>query len=828
MRWKPIIILLFLIALLSFAIYKYSQNNLIIANNISHDLKNKRMELSSEYYGDKLNRCNAYTTSDSQGLLLDEAIVCNVLKKLKATPYFYFEDFDNNSVMNDWIFVNLDCTHFGKFENKNSPNNILCKNMETLKILSNVLQDKNLLYTGFTSIDRFKPEIKKNYRKIIHIAGKSPHKGTKYLVSTWLLHPEWPLLTIICNNKLSVVDGINYLLKNKTPPKNIKLITEFIEEDNLIRYMNEYSIHICTSEFEGFGHSSNEARSVEAVVLYTDMPCFQERFKDGISGIVVKSKQNGFVNEVCPKYLPTTEGIEQAVNKVINMSKEDLSKIGKQARKDFLKDDIDFKVRLVSLVKGVEKIPYIIHNMWISKDTPYENVSIPEKYVKNIKTLYDNNKNFEFKYWSGKDVLKLITNNFPEYLDFYKKLEPNICKCDFARFVVVAVYGGVYIDLDFYFKRNISELLTGDSYFIYEPKEHFTVDKHIFNGIFAACKNNLFILGWMEQMKKNKDMGEGEVMKKTGPIGLFDYYKNNKNKVLFGDSCDFLSIIDNNKFSEQCSGNYNNYATTLWYEGSNWGGEKKASDNIKFISVKNPIDGTDMIWEESEFTKKNLPDPYYEIEEKKAIFQHAKKNKPKYGVIDVGAHIGDLSIPLALALKNIGRDDVIVYAIDPSQEKCDFIEKMSLINSVSNIKILNYGFSNLKKILGHNNLNDVNDLNTGAQQWDIQKREINLTKTNEDESNIFIPADDLFKKGEIGLIGVYHIDVEGHEIDVLKGSKKLINTCKPLLFIENYIAENIKCKNKSECPSLFKTIQDINPSYKHTGVLPNGDLIFKI
>jgi FkbM family methyltransferase len=245
--------------------------------------------------------------------------------------------------------------------------------------------------------------------------------------------------------------------------------------------------------------------------------------------------------------------------------------------------------------------------------------------------------------------------------------------------------------------------------------------------------------------------------------------------------------------------------------------------------IKNPIDGSDMLWEESDFTRKNWPGLDYDIEEKKAIFNFAKNNNPDYGVIDVGAHIGDLSISLALALKNIGRDDVTVYAIDPSQEKCDFMKKMSIINSVSNIKILNYGLSDLKKILGHSENTNNDDNNTGKQRWDIKKEKINLTKTNEEESNIFIPADDLFKKGEIGLIGVYHIDVEGHEIDVLKGSKNLINTCKPILLIENFIIgtqTQLKCRNKNECVTLFKTIEDINSSYKHTGFLPNGDLIF--
>lgn len=818
MNLKPIIIFLFLLIIIVIIIYLYIK----FKKKQLENLKLETIKISSKNFKYKSNRCNSYTISDSQGLLCDEAIVCNTLKNLKATPYFYFENFNNESTINDWIFVNLDWTNFDNFQNKNSPDNIVCKNTQTFKILSNIFPNKNVLYTGFTSIDKFKPEIKKDYRKIIHIVGKSPYKGTTYIVKTWLLHKEWPTLTIICNNKASVVDDINKITKNQLP-KNIKLITNFLEEDELVKYMNEYGIHLCLSKFEGFGHNSNEARSVEAVTLYTDMPCFQERFKDGISGIATKCKQDGFENKICPIYIPTREDIEEAVIKVLKMSEEELSKIGKQARQEFLKDDIEFRNNLVSLVKGTKSIPYIIHNMWISKDLPYENVSVPKTYIKNLKTLYENNKNFEFMYWSGEDVLHLINDNFPEYLDFYKKLEPTICKCDFARFVVIAVYGGIYIDLDFYCKKNLSELLTGESYFVYEPNDkHGTNVRHLFNGIFASYKNNPFIIGWIKQMEKNKDIQT--VMKKTGPIALYNYYKKNKNKVLFGDSCDVLSIIDNNEISKQCKGKYNNYTTTLWYEGSGWGGIIKPSDSINFIKIINPIDGSVMLWEESGFTKNNFPGPDYEIQEKRDIFEYAKNNKYNHGIIDVGAHIGDLSIPLALALKNIDRDDVIVYVIDPSQEKCDFIEKMSLINSVSNIKILNYGLSDYEKILGHES---TSDLNTGAQTWNIQKEKKILTKTNENESNIFITLDYLFKKREIGKIGIYHIDVEGHEIDVLKGSENLINTCEPILFIENYISKNVKCKNKNDCPLLFKTIRNINPYYKHTRFLPNKDLIFQ-
>ena len=179
-----------------------------------------------------------------------------------------------------------------------------------------------------------------------------------------------------------------------------------------------------------------------------------------------------------------------------------------------------------------------------------------------------------------------------------------------------------------------------------------------------------------------------------------------------------------------------------------------------------------------------------------------------------------------MALKNINREDIIVYAIDPSLQKCNFMKKISKINNIKNIKILNYGLSNETKILGHDIMKEGN--NTGGHGWYIKSNSINLNvSTYEKESNIFIKADELLEKGEIGMIGVYHIDVEGAEIDLLKGSKKLINKYKPIIFIEQYISPDVKCKNINDCPQLFKTIEDIDKSYKNTGFLPNGDLIFE-
>jgi FkbM family methyltransferase len=258
-------------------------------------------------------------------------------------------------------------------------------------------------------------------------------------------------------------------------------------------------------------------------------------------------------------------------------------------------------------------------------------------------------------------------------------------------------------------------------------------------------------------------------------------------------------------------------------------------DYSQIVEIINPLDNTLFFWENSDFTRNNWPDPYYDIEEKQFIFEKCKFNKPKHGIIDVGAHIGDLAIPLALALSHIGRHDIIVYAIDPSKEKCDFIKKMAKINSIENIRILNYGLSDSEQIMGHG-ANDANlmNMNTGGQRWEKKINDsVEYNKTTyDDERALFVTADSLFLKKEIGPVGIYHIDVEGHEIELLNGSKTLIDEFKPLILIESFVdilskdnnKDNSKCKSKEECPDLFNLLDNI--SYNLSGSLPNGDLFF--
>jgi hypothetical protein len=95
------------------------------------------------------------------------------------------------------------------------------------------------------------------------------------------------------------------------------------------------------------------------------------------------------------------------------------------------------------------------------------------------------------------------------------------------------------------------------------------------------------------------------------------------------------------------------------------------------------IDSTEM------FTQYNFPNTInFDYEIKKDIIQRALLLPKNNCIIDCGAHIGDGAIPIAHALMHLGRSDIIVYAIDPTLEKCNYIELLVKINKIVNITFL--------------------------------------------------------------------------------------------------------------------------------------------
>lgn len=141
----------------------------------------------------------------------------------------------------------------------------------------------------------------------------------------------------------------------------------------------------------------------------------------------------------------------------------------------------------------------------------------------------------------------------------------------------------------------------------------------------------------------------------------------------------------------------------------------------------------------------------------------------KNNIVDLGAWIGDNSIPWA---KN---NNGIVYAIDPSPDNIDFINKTCQLNNIKNVKTLQLAISNKNEILSTNeNINHCSFVyNNPGINGNVKVNAVSL--------------DYLFNIKKIENIGYIHLDVEGMEYKILEGSSKLIDECRPIISFEQHL-----------------------------------------
>lgn len=303
---------------------------------------------------------NIMLPSESIGLILDAMIMCDKIPDLEShlgSRNIIIETTSChptaecpiiNKPINpkqDLLLVNLDCTDFN-----NAPNTLICKTKQAYRILKTKFKNKTVVYTGFTSVDRFRRRTNcgMDYTRFIHICGKSPHKGTLKIVEAWINHPEFPRLII------KVYDGmysdIQTMLKNKVV-ENLEINNNFVSEDELSEMYNTCGIHLCPSNAEGWGHYIAEAKSVKAVVLYTNAPCMNETFTDGVDGISIECDTTiTNTNGMCPFYEIEPINIAKAVQKVLSIPLTEKQRIGNNARASYLKNDEDFTFNFKTLI----------------------------------------------------------------------------------------------------------------------------------------------------------------------------------------------------------------------------------------------------------------------------------------------------------------------------------------------------------------------------------------------------------------------------------------------------------------------------------------------
>ena len=155
--------------------------------------------------------------------------------------------------------------------------------------------------------------------------------------------------------------------------------------------------------------------------------------------------------------------------------------------------------------------------------------------------------------------------------------------------------------------------------------------------------------------------------------------------------------------------------------------------------------------------------------ERKATRYISTKIQPGMCVMDVGASTGYYTVLFAKLVGEKGR----VLSFEPIPRAREYVGKNIEINQLKNVD--SFGFALFDKS-GHACLEDP-----------FRNDKIDPEKKTASENDIIVEMvvfDELRKKSKIGQIDVAKIDVEGAELNVLKGMGNTLRTDKPGLLIE--------------------------------------------
>ncbi|WP_296320470.1 FkbM family methyltransferase [Winogradskyella sp.] len=144
-------------------------------------------------------------------------------------------------------------------------------------------------------------------------------------------------------------------------------------------------------------------------------------------------------------------------------------------------------------------------------------------------------------------------------------------------------------------------------------------------------------------------------------------------------------------------------------------------------------------------------------------------NRIDLKVLDIGANFGYLGSVWANSVARNGN----VYAFEPNKNLYRCIEKTITLNAdfKSNFKVYNNAVGNFNKTI---------TLNASAFSSNTNK----MTSSIETYNVEMVRIDDVVAKHRIHQINLIKIDVDGIELDILKGASNVIRDNKPIVIVE--------------------------------------------
>lgn len=87
-------------------------------------------------------------------------------------------------------------------------------------------------------------------------------------------------------------------------------------------------------------------------------------------------------------------------------------------------------------------IPKIIHQT-------YKSIDLPETFKMCQDKVIELHPDFEYRFYTDKDMYEFIEKDFPDYYENFMKLPRKIMQVDMFRYFLMYKYGGLYLDMDY-------------------------------------------------------------------------------------------------------------------------------------------------------------------------------------------------------------------------------------------------------------------------------------------------------------------------------------------------------------------------------------------
>ena len=213
---------------------------------------------------------------------------------------------------------------------------------------------------------------------------------------------------------------------------------------------------------------------------------------------------------------------------------------------------------------------------------------------------------------------------------------------------------------------------------------------------------------------------------------------------------------------------------------------------IKFFINRKKINGCKVkITKNSTiFVRKNSPNDLWMCspEMDKKIFDYIKKSKPER-ILDIGANIGRHTLQFSENQKSK------IISFEPQKDTFEALKRNVYLNKRKNVRLFNIGLFDENKEVELN----ICDSNCGANSIAL--------KRDGKKEKIFVQKLDDFLKKENFSPDFIKIDVEGAELNVLKGAINTIKKNGPIIYLEIL-------KDKR---GIFKLLEDNNYSLNYFG-----------